>query len=139
MAEINDFNAKLIEDFRANGGEPGGPFAGTPLLVLHSTGAKSGEVREHPMVFHADGDGRLVVVASKGGAPTHPAWYHNLVAHPRATVELGTETFAVDAHEAEGDERARLWTTITGRFPQFAEYQTKTDRRLPLMVLERTS
>ena len=138
MAELNDFNAGIIEEFRANGGTVGGPFAGAPLLILHSTGAKSGEEREHPVVFHDD-DGRLVIVASKGGAPTNPQWYHNLVANPRATVEVGKETFPVDAHVAEGEERERLWATVTSRFPQFAQYQTKTERQIPLVVLERVA
>lgn len=136
MAEMNDWNAKIIEEFRANGGKVGGQFEGAPLLLLHSTGAKSGQERVSPMMYQADGD-QLVVFASKAGAPTNPDWYHNLLANPKAEVEVGTETVAVTARQAEGEERERLWTRQKERFPGFAEYEQKTSRTIPVVVLER--
>jgi deazaflavin-dependent oxidoreductase (nitroreductase family) len=105
---VTDFNQQIIEEFRANGGKLGGGFEGAPMLLLHTTGAKSGKERVNPLAYQADGD-RIVVFASKAGAPTNPDWFHNLKANPRVTVEVGTETFAVDARVAEGEEHARLW------------------------------
>src|SRR5690349_15812379 len=104
MASMNDFNKNLIEEFRANGGKVGGQFAGSPMILLTTKGAKSGQERTTPLVYTRDGD-RYVIIASKGGAPTNPAWYHNLVANPEATAEIGTETFRVRARVAEGEER----------------------------------
>lgn len=135
MADVNDWNAKIIEEFRANGGKVGGPFEGAPLLLLHTTGAKSGQGRVNPMMYRADGD-RLVVFASKAGAPTHPAWYHNLLAAPRVSVEVGTETRDVVARAAEGEERDRLWSAQKQEWPGFADYETKTTRQIPVVVLE---
>jgi deazaflavin-dependent oxidoreductase (nitroreductase family) len=131
---MNDFNAKVIEEFRANGGKVGGAFEGAPLLILHSTGAKSGEPRLHPMMYLPDGD-RYVVFASKAGAPTNPAWYHNLVAYPNASIEIGTEKLEVTATEATGSERDQLFAEQVSRFPTFGEYEAKTDRVIPVMVL----
>jgi deazaflavin-dependent oxidoreductase (nitroreductase family) len=136
MADRQDWNAKTIEEFRANEGRVGGVFEGAPLLLLTTTGARSGKTRVNPMMYLADGD-RLVVFASKGGAPTHPDWYHNLVANPDASVELGTDQFPVRATVATGDERDRLFAEQKRRYPQFAEYETKTDRTIPVIVLER--
>jgi deazaflavin-dependent oxidoreductase (nitroreductase family) len=138
MADANDWNTKVIEEFRANEGRVGGPFEGAPLLLLHTTGAKSGVERVSPVMYQADGDA-LAVFASKAGAPDNPDWYHNLRANPAATVEVGTETVQVVAREAEGDERDRIWTRQKERFPGFAEYEQKTTRRIPVVVLERTS
>ena len=132
-----DFNAQIIEEFHANQGRVGGMFEGLPLLLLHHTGAKSGKSRINPLAYQAD-DGRYVVFASKGGAPTNPDWYHNLKAHPNVTVEVGTDTIDVVASEATGEERDRLYRTQAERTPQFAEYQQKTDRVIPVMVLTPT-
>jgi deazaflavin-dependent oxidoreductase (nitroreductase family) len=135
MPGVNDFNQQIISEFRANDGMLGGPFEGAPMLLLHSTGAKSGEERVNPVVYQADGD-RLVVFASKQGAPTNPDWYHNLVAHPRAKVEVGDRIVEVNARVAEGDERDRLWTRQKEQMPGFAEYEQKTTRQIPVVVLE---
>jgi deazaflavin-dependent oxidoreductase (nitroreductase family) len=129
-----DFNARIIEEFRANEGRVGGPFEGTPLLLLHHTGAKSGTNRINPLVYLSD-HGRYVVFASKAGAPTNPDWYHNLKAQPNVTIEAGTDTIDVVASEATGDERERLYRAQAEQAPQFAEYATKTDRLIPVMVL----
>jgi deazaflavin-dependent oxidoreductase (nitroreductase family) len=136
MAEVNDFNAKIIEEFRANGGETSGPFKGRKLLLLTTTGAKSGKSRTTPLVYSNDGD-RVVIIASKGGAPEHPAWYHNLMAHPEATVELGTEKFEAKASVAPSPERERLYAQHAEAMPAFNEYEQKTTRKIPVVVLER--
>ena len=138
MTQINDFNQRIIEEFRANGGETFGPFKGRPLLLLTTTGAKSGKERTTPLVYTRDGD-RVVVIASKGGAPNHPAWFHNLSANPEVTVELGTEKFKAKASVAEGEERDRLYAAQAAMMPAFNEYQEKTSRRIPVVVLERVS
>ena len=132
----SEFNLKIIEEFRANGGETSGPFKGRPLLLLTTKGAKSGEERTTPLVYSKDGD-RLVIIASMGGAPKHPAWYLNLVANPDATVEVGTEKFAAKATVAEGDERDRLYAQQAAEMPAFNEYAQKTTRKIPVVVLER--
>ncbi len=129
-----EFNAKIIEEFHANEGSVGGMFDGMPLLLLHHTGAKSGQRRINPLAYQSDG-GRYVVFASKGGAPSHPDWYRNLVAHPDATIEVGTDTIDVLASEATGEERERLFRTQAERFPQFGEYEQKTERVIPVIVL----
>lgn len=129
-----DFNEQIIEEFHANQGRVGGMFDGTPLLLLHHTGAKSGKSRINPLAYQAD-EGRYVVFASKGGAPTNPDWYHNLKAHPDVTVEVGTDTLGVVASEAAGDERERLFRAQAERIPQFAEYEKKAGRVIPVMVL----
>jgi deazaflavin-dependent oxidoreductase (nitroreductase family) len=129
-----DFNTQIIDEFRANEGRVGGMFEGMPLLLLHHTGAKSGTSRINPVAYQADGD-RYVVFASKGGAPTNPGWYHNLKAHPDVTIEVGTKTIDVVASEASGDERERLFSTQAERIPQFGEYEHKTERVIPVMVL----
>jgi len=130
----SDHNARIIEEFRANEGRVGGSFEGTPLLLLHHTGARSGEKRINPLAFQRD-DGRYVVFASRGGAPRNPAWYHNLKAHPNATIEVGTDTIEVLASEASGEERERLFNTQAERIPQFAEYERRTERTIPVVVL----
>src|SRR5579862_832858 len=118
-----DWNKAIIEEFRGNGGKVGGPFAGAPLLILHSVGAKSGKPRTNPLMYLNLGHQQVAVFASKGGAPTNPDWYHNLMANPRATIEIGAETKAVHARVAEGDERERIWSTQKERYPGFAEYE----------------
>ena len=136
-SSFQDFNRSLIQDLRAHGGKPsGGPFKGRDVLILTTTGAKSGQVRENPLVFSRDGD-RLVIIASKGGAPTHPAWFHNLVRHPDVTVEAGGERFRARAHVADGDDYERLYTRHADINPTFHEYRQKTTRKIPVVVLER--
>ncbi len=129
-----DFNAQVIDEFRANGGQVAGMFDGMALLLLHHTGAKSGKSRVNPLVYQSDG-GRYVVFASKAGAPTNPDWYYNLKAHPDVTIEVGTDNIDVVASEASGDERERLFRTQTEKAPQFAEYEQQTERVIPVMVL----
>jgi deazaflavin-dependent oxidoreductase (nitroreductase family) len=133
-AEMKSFNQQIIDEFRANGGRTTGPFAGAPLLLLTSTGAKSGQPRTSPVVHTRDGD-RYVIIASKAGADTNPNWYHNLVAHPRATVEVGADTIEVEATVAEGDERTRLYDAQAALMPTFDEYQAKTSRQIPVIIL----
>jgi deazaflavin-dependent oxidoreductase (nitroreductase family) len=136
MADTKDFNTQIIEEFRANGGRLGGPFEGAPVLLLTTTGAKSNKTRVHPMMYLAEGD-RLFVFASKAGAPVNPAWYHNLVAHPDASVEVGPETFEVTAAELSGAERERVYAEQSRRYPGFAEYQANTERTIPVVALDR--
>lgn len=131
------YNEQIIEEFRANEGRVGGRFEGNPLLLLHHTGAKSGKSRINPLAYLSD-RGRYVVFASKGGAPTHPDWYHNLKAHPNTTIEVGTDTVDVVASEATDDERERIFRIQAERAPQFAEYQKQTKRLIPVMVLTPT-
>jgi deazaflavin-dependent oxidoreductase (nitroreductase family) len=136
MADREDWNAKIIEEFRANEGRVGGPFEGAPLLLLSTTGRRSGTIRVNPLMYLPDGD-RLVVFASKGGAPTDPDWYRNIVASPDVSVEVGTERFPVRATVATGEERDRLFGEQAKRYPQFAEYEANTERTIPVIVLER--
>jgi|SRR5450432_3259505 deazaflavin-dependent oxidoreductase (nitroreductase family) len=133
-----NFNTKIIREFRENGGKVGGPFEGGPILLLTSTGAKSGQHRVNPMMYLLDG-GRYVVFASKAGAPTNPDWYHNLVAHPDASVEVGTERFNVRATVISGAERDSLYARQAELYPGFAEYEAKTTRTIPVIALERTA
>jgi deazaflavin-dependent oxidoreductase (nitroreductase family) len=136
----NDWNRQIIEEFHANGGKVGGPFEGAPLLLLTTTGAKSGQRRTSPLMYLPDGD-RFVIFASKAGAPTNPDWYHNLLAHPQATVEVGNgssiETLEVTATSVTGEERDRLYAKQAKLYPGFAEYQAKTTRVIPVIALER--
>ena len=132
MADQNDYNRQLIEEFRADRSK----FGGRPLLLLTTTGAKSGQRRTTPMMYVRDGD-HLMVIASNVGAPTHPAWYHNLMAHPDVTVEVGNETFEATAIVTTGEERHRLWTRIVELHPFFSEHQAKTTRQIPVIILER--
>ena len=136
MTAVNDFNLSLIEEFRTSDGKVVGAFEGLPLLLLTTTGAKTGKSRTTPLVYLPDGE-RIVIFGSKGGAPNHPAWFHNLVANPKVTVELPGETFEGRAVVAEGAERDRLFAAQKQAMPAFAEYEQKTDRRIPAIVLER--
>jgi deazaflavin-dependent oxidoreductase (nitroreductase family) len=129
-----DFNAQIIAEFRAHQGRVGGRFEGATLLLLHTTGAKSGAPYTHPVVYLADG-GRYVVFASKAGAPTNPGWYHNLKAHPEVSIEVEDRTIAVTASELTGSERGRLYDRQTELSPQFAQYQAKTERVIPVIAL----
>jgi deazaflavin-dependent oxidoreductase (nitroreductase family) len=135
MADMNDWNRQTIEAFRANGGKVGGMWEGRPLLLLTTTGAKSGQRRTTPTMYLRDGD-RLLIFASKSGAPTHPAWYHNLVAHPQVTVEVGSETYEATATILTGEERDRLYARQAELYPQFGEYQANTTRKIPVIALE---
>ncbi|HEV7750306.1 MAG TPA: nitroreductase family deazaflavin-dependent oxidoreductase [Baekduia sp.] len=134
---MSDFNTTIIEEFRANGGQVGGNFEGAPLLLLHSRGARSGEPRVHPVMYLLDGD-RYLVFASKAGADTNPAWYHNLLAHPDATIEVGAGEIAVHATELEGAERDQWYAEQARRFPGFADYERKTSRIIPVLALTPT-
>ena len=133
---MSDWNDKVIAEFRANQGRVGGQFEGAPLLLLHSTGAKSGQERVNPMMYQAVGDG-FAVFASKAGADTNPDWYHNLRAHPRARIEVGTETIDVTARVLDPEEREPIWEEQKARYPGFADYERKTDRVIPVVMLER--
>jgi deazaflavin-dependent oxidoreductase (nitroreductase family) len=134
----NDFNEQVIDEFRANGGKVGGAFEGSSLLLLQTTGAKTGRSRVKPLVYRRDGD-RLVVFGTKGGSPTHPEWFYNVRANPRVTVEVGSDRFEADARVALPDERERLWRLQTQDVPVFADYQKKTDRTIPVVILERVA
>lgn len=133
--EFNDFNAGVIEEFRANGGTAGGIFEGKPLLLLHNVGARSGTDFVTPLVCLEDG-GNWVIFASKGGAPNNPGWYHNLKAQPAVSIEIGSDTVEVTAEEATGPERDRLYSIQSEQQPQFADYAQKTDRTIPVIVLK---
>jgi deazaflavin-dependent oxidoreductase (nitroreductase family) len=134
---MSDYNDGIIAEFRANGGKVGGRWEGRDLLLLTTTGRKSGRAHTTPMVFTRDGD-RLLVYASKGGAPAHPDWYLNLVADPRVVVEVGTERYDAAATPLEGEERDREFAAQAARVPTFAEYQEKTSRVIPVVALTRT-
>jgi deazaflavin-dependent oxidoreductase (nitroreductase family) len=136
MADMNEFNRNVIEEFRSNGGKVGGPFEGAPMLLLTTTGAKSGQPRVSPVVHTVDGD-RLVIIASKAGAPTNPDWFHNLKANPVVTVEVGTEKFQANAVEVTGAERDRLFNAQAELMPNFKGYAEATTRVIPVIVLER--
>jgi deazaflavin-dependent oxidoreductase (nitroreductase family) len=134
--DYNAFNRGFIEEFRARGGKVGGIFEGLPLLLLTTTGAKSGQPRVAPVLYGLD-NGNPVVVASKGGSPTNPDWYHNLLAHPDVSVEIDRETFPARARVTEGAERQRLFEMLKGVIPMLEETQAKTTRQLPIAILER--
>ena len=139
MNDFHDFNTKIIEEFRANDGVVGGPFEGAPMILVHHRGAKSGLDRVAPLVYQAYGDA-FVIFGSKGGAPSHPHWYLNLLANPETQVEVGTESIDVRARVATGEEREQLWTKQKERMPGFAEYEEKAQgREIPVVVLERTA
>ena len=131
-----DFNEQVIEEFRANQGRVGGMFDGMTLLLLHDQGAKSGKAHIHPLAYHSD-DGRYVILASKGGAPTNPAWYHNLKANPVITAEVGARTLTVVAEELDDSARAELWPKLVARFPSVGVYQATTARQIPVFILTR--
>ncbi len=136
-AEMNDFNQQIIEEFRSNDGVVGGPFEGAPVLILHSTGAKSGLERLNPLMYRQEGDS-VAIFASKAGAPDNPDWYHNLRANPVASIEVGTGTRSVEARVAEGTERDDIWERQKAEWPQFAEYEANTDRTIPVVLLAST-
>ena len=129
-----DYNQAIIDEFRGNGGRVGGPFEGAPLLLLHTVGSKSGKERVNPVMYQAVG-GDYAVFASKGGAPEHPDWYRNILARPDATVEVGTALVPVTARVAEGQERELIWQRQKADYPGFADYEEKTDREIPVVIL----
>jgi deazaflavin-dependent oxidoreductase (nitroreductase family) len=132
-----EFNKSVIAEFRANGGRVDGDLAGTPIVLIHHIGAKTRTQRITPLAYSLQPDGRLVIAASDGGSATHPAWYHNLKAHPTIDVELGTEKFTVQAEEVTGSARAALWPKLAAASPSLSDYQTKTARSIPLFTLTR--
>jgi deazaflavin-dependent oxidoreductase (nitroreductase family) len=134
VSDIQDYNTKIIEEFRAHEGRVGGPFEGAPVLLLHTTGAKSGAQRVNPMMY-LELDGHRYVFASKAGADTHPDWFHNLLAHPAVTVEIGSGIESARAQEITGAARDRLYSEQARRYPGFAEYQEKTERVIPVVEL----
>ena len=136
---MSDFNQAIINEFRANGGKVGGYFEGANMLLLHTVGAKSGQPRTNPLVYITDED-RVVVIASKGGADTNPDWYYNLLATPLVTVDLGAEQFPVRATAVTAEpERSRVYAQMVAHRPGFAEYEHKTRRKIPVIILERVS
>jgi deazaflavin-dependent oxidoreductase (nitroreductase family) len=134
MSQPNNFNEQVINEFRANHGKVGGPFEGAPLLLLHTTGARSGQPRVSPVMYLADGN-RYIVFASKAGADTNPGWYHNLQARPEARIEVGDQTLDVQASEVKGADRDTLYARQAERYPGFAGYQRKTTRVIPVVAL----
>ena len=136
MSDANDWNKAIIAEFRANGGKVGGPFEGASMVLLHTTGAKSGQERVNPLVYTRDGD-RMLIIASKGGAPTNPDWYYNLLANPTVTLEVGTEQFQAHATVPSEPERTKLFEQMATQMPGFAEYQRNTTRTIPVVVLTR--
>jgi deazaflavin-dependent oxidoreductase (nitroreductase family) len=135
MSDRNDWNRHTIEEFRANKEQVGGVWEGRPVLLLTTTGAKSGQRRTNPMRYLREGD-RLFVFASKGGAPTNPDWYHNLLAHPDVTVEIGDQTLQAVAQPVTGEEHDQIYARWAERYPQFREYQEKSTRIIPVIELE---
>lgn len=134
MSDVNDWNARIIEEFRSNGGRVGGQFDGAPILLLHTRGRRSGAERVNPMMY-LDLDGHRYVFASKAGAPTDPDWYHNLVATPKVTVEVGESTYEATARVLDQEERDRIYAEQARRYPGFAEYAAKTTRVIPVVEL----
>ncbi|WP_433469413.1 nitroreductase/quinone reductase family protein [Spirillospora sp. CA-128828] len=134
---MNDLDARVIEEFRANGGYVGGSLSGTPMLLLHHIGARSGIERVTPLACSRRPDGGIAVIASNGGSPTHPAWYHNLKAHPRVTIEMGTEAFVAEAAELDDAARADFWPELVAEAPTAGMYQARTARRIPVFILNR--
>jgi deazaflavin-dependent oxidoreductase (nitroreductase family) len=134
--QVSDWNRKTIEEFRANGGKVGGPFGGALLLLLHTVGARSGKERVNPMMYRDLGEGGVAVFATRAGDPANPDWYHNLVANPNVTAEIGAETRPFRARTATGDERESIWIPQKRENPGFATYETMTTRQIPVVILE---
>ncbi|MDO8732182.1 MAG: nitroreductase family deazaflavin-dependent oxidoreductase [Actinomycetota bacterium] len=139
MSETQDWNSQIIDEFRSNAGKVGGNFEGAPILLLHTTGAKSGLERVNPMMYQDLGGGRIAVFASKAGAASDPDWYRNLVANPGVSAEVGTDTKSFSARTAPTDERESIWTKQKSDYPGFAEYETMTTRLIPVVILEPTA
>lgn len=137
MSEFDEMNRKVIDEFRANDGKVGGMFEGAPLVLLHTTGRKTGQQRVNPLMFRGEGE-RIFIFASKAGAPDNPDWFHNLKANPDVSYELGSETIDAKAVEVTGEERDRIWSDWTSAVEQFAEYDQKTERTIPVVELVRS-
>jgi deazaflavin-dependent oxidoreductase (nitroreductase family) len=135
MTDVNDWNREIVEEFRANEGRVGGQFANVPLLLLHTTGARSGAERINPLAYQRLHSG-YAIFGSYAGAAKNPAWFHNLMANPKVSIEVGTSTVSVNARLAEGAERDRIWDQQKTDVPVFASYEAKTDRTIPVIVLE---
>jgi deazaflavin-dependent oxidoreductase (nitroreductase family) len=133
----SDYNTKIIEEFRANEGRVGGPWAGTTLILVHHVGAKSGIERVSPLGCFPQGGGRFAIVASNGGSPTNPDWYYNLKANARIKVEVGSQTFMVRVEELDNTARAELWPNLVAEAPQLRDYQTSSTRKFPVFMLTR--
>lgn len=138
MPDRSDFNSTIIEEFRANGGKVGGPFEGAPLLLLHTTGARTGAERINPLMYRALPAG-YAIFASKAGAPVNPAWYHNLLVNPRVRAEIGDHEAEFTARVAKGEERHEIWEAHKVANPGFAEYEARTSREIPVVILEPVS
>lgn len=136
ITDPNEYNRLTVEEFRANNGKTFGDFEGRPILLLTTTGAKTGEERVNPLIYADYGD-RLIVTAAAGGQPNHPAWYHNIVANPRVRVEVGEEDFVIDAVVTSGEDRAAIFAERCASSPAFNEYQAKTSREIPIIALHR--
>jgi deazaflavin-dependent oxidoreductase (nitroreductase family) len=133
---VNNWNQQIIEEFRANGGKVGGPFEGGTLLLLHTTGAKSGQPRINPLAYYSE-NGHIYIMASKAGAPTNPDWYHNLLAHPEVSAEIGTEEIPFNAVVLDEQKRDEIYAKVAALNPGFAEYEKKTTRKIPVVELVR--
>ena len=132
-----DYNTKIIEEFRANQGRVGGPWSGTPMILIHHIGARSGIERTTPLACSPQGQGRYVIVASNGGSPTHPDWYYNVKANPSIKAEVGAQTFTVLAEELDGAARAGLWPKLVAEAPSLGEFQARATRQIPVFMLTR--
>ena len=137
MSGPGDYNSKIIEEFRANGGQVGGPWAGITLILIHHIGAKSGIERVSPVAYSGQGDGHFAIWAANGGSPGHPNWYYNLKADPRIKVEVGAETFTALVQELDDTARAGLWPKLLAQYPQLGDVQAKTTRQIPVFMLTR--
>jgi deazaflavin-dependent oxidoreductase (nitroreductase family) len=138
VSEMNEFNQQIIREFRRNEGKVGGPFEGASLVLLTTKGAKTGRSRTHPLACQVADDGTLFVFASKAGAPTNPDWYYNLLAHPQVGVEFGADSFEATAEVVTGPQRDEIFTRQIERFPDFADYQERAHRIIPVVALRRT-
>ena len=134
MRDFSLFGEEHVQKYEASGGKVGHDWNGTPILILHTAGRKSGKTRKNPLIYGRDGDDYLIV-ASKGGAPDNPDWYQNLMANPKTTIQVWADLIPVTARTASAEEKARLWPTMTGHWPEYDEYQKKTKREIPLVIL----
>ena len=137
LSRGSDYNTKIIEEFRANQGRVGGPWAGTPVILIHHIGARSGIERVTPLACSPQGHGRFAIAASNGGSPTHPHWYHNLKANPKITAEAGAQTFTALAEELDNTARAGLWPQLIAEAPSLGGFQATTTRQIPVFMLTR--
>lgn len=136
IEELHEWNRKMVEEFRASGGKPGGPFAGSPLLLLYTIGARTGRERVNPLMYQDLSDGKFAVFATANGASSHPDWYYNLVVNPNVSAEIGTELRRYRAYTAFGEEREVVWSRQTQDFPSFADFEVRTVRQIPVIILD---